>query len=1119
MKADDSINTNASKIPFENNNTIQEAKQGNTQEQKHQQFELIYSPRSTYSNELDYQEVLFNDLTLNFDPITIKIIKKHFKERLGSLSIIQFIAILKNHLLSWHPNLPNREKILIRLLHRLFQEIDLNDNGSMEWSEFCNYIIHNSNNLTGITENGTFKNKLYSLSKLVVDTKEYIETISYMTYIEKLNLIGVVEDGKSIIYFFDANTYKKTKTMIDIKDIQRDMDLLEAKELDTKMKQLAKEKMKKFKYEALSPSEKKRKKHKNDNSINNNLKDLSFDEESSSESSDSSNNLNSKIKNDKRKKFEKEDINLHESYKKVGIITTYYIKELDLLMVSQSNKKITAWKYSAGEFVNDNNMKLNTKNDNMHSTYELFFTLLPQYCITWDPINKNLYTGQEDGKIHKWDLFKAQPVGILDIETVKEETEKEVINKKKKSNIFLNEMKKKTNKYDKNQKFKKKRQYETRDFVTNLLVINKIQVLAASYLNGKIILWDTLLMNKRKQYKNKLETGIYELVYDNSKNLLFACGFDSTIMVYDPYIESEIYELEGHMVSINKIVVNEKENELVSYDINGNIKVWDTNTFNCTQTLTPYEGQNNVSHNKNKKANYKTKSGIAINKKSKQILCFRKHEIKIYEVDKSLNPNLCDDQVVFSSFYDTIAKLVITICLRKIKMWNPFTGKINRIYDDPMKAEITALALDPSYKRVFLGDNNGNIKCFNMKNGKFLKDLDSHENSEISILIHSQVLEKVISASIDNVFKIHDDKELTESVLIKELKVLTYNIKSMILMENLSRLVIGLSSGICKFYDIEHFRYDSDIHSDTGGVLDEVTAMYHFNNFTPDFVNDPDYKRKHLDNKKDKNDDSENDTSHNYNLILSSHSSGKIKLMWTPPYALKFNVIYEFVHLNICSDDSDIMKGIVKKNVDEDNEVKVNNNSNNHSNIPYNSRLSKKLSSKGSKAFDHKDKNNNTEEEKDFGHHTPVTCLEFDYENKCLFTGDQIGKIRCYDFTDIFEEIDNHLKLADSKNKKYMSNIHNYNTGNGTVKAKTLWYVEAHKESIKHIHYANIDPKILITTSHDLRVKIFKVSDGSFIDELKQGANKYPPVPIGIKYKGVDPITSMIYYNIINTIF
>jgi hypothetical protein len=56
----------------------------------------------------------------------------------------------------------------------------------------------------------------------------------------------------------------------------------------------------------------------------------------------------------------------------------------------------------------------------------------------------------------------------------------------------------------------------------------------------------------------------------------------------------------------------------------------------------------------------------------------------------------------------------------------------------------------------------------------------------------------------------------------------------------------------------------------------------------------------------------------------------------------------------------------------------------------------------------------------------------------------------------------------------------------------------------------SISPNILITTSNDHRIKIFSADTGEFLDELKQIANKYNSVPIGIIYKGTDPITSNI---------
>ena len=43
-------------------------------------YEYIYSPRTTFSKNKIYEDKLFHELSIGFDPITIKIIKSHFKE-------------------------------------------------------------------------------------------------------------------------------------------------------------------------------------------------------------------------------------------------------------------------------------------------------------------------------------------------------------------------------------------------------------------------------------------------------------------------------------------------------------------------------------------------------------------------------------------------------------------------------------------------------------------------------------------------------------------------------------------------------------------------------------------------------------------------------------------------------------------------------------------------------------------------------------------------------------------------------------------------------------------------------------------------------------------------------
>lgn len=359
------------------------------EEVESQTFELLYSPRTTYSNEMDHEEKYFNDLTLNFDPITIKLVKKHFKERLGSLSRIEFISILKNHLLSWHPNILNREKLLIKLLNRLFSEIDLNDNGTLEWSEFTNYIIHNSNSLNNKNDTDSFRLRFYSATKNTIDSKELSENVSYSFYIEKHNLIGIVEDGKSLIHFYDANTLKKSKCFIDLKDIQKEIDDLDNRDLEERAKLRKKqqeENLKKLKaaqqlnkIKFLPP-------------IDNSRKSIDLSSTSPQRRVEKKGNKNNQINEDNEEEEFHKEIKIESKkrnpttgvvFKKLTTYCSLFIPEYDVLLVSASNKRISAWKYMSGEFKNANSIKEQPNIDKNYFSCSILVTVLPQYCMTW----------------------------------------------------------------------------------------------------------------------------------------------------------------------------------------------------------------------------------------------------------------------------------------------------------------------------------------------------------------------------------------------------------------------------------------------------------------------------------------------------------------------------------------------------------------------------------------------------------------------------------------------------------------------------------------------------------------------------------------------------------------
>ena len=997
-------------------------------------FILQYSPRTSYSMSLDEEESLYKELKLNFDPITIKIIKKHFKEQLGMLSKENFIAILKNHLLAFQPTHPQREKILIRLLSRLFSDIDLNDNGKLSWNEFTDYIIHFTNTKDKNVNNKDYRLRFYSPSQYCIKNNDLTEMITYAFFIEKYNVIGVVQEGKSTIVFFDVKKYTKMKYFIDIKNVQGMVDVIQFGELSKKAERiLAKEEeSKKMNRSKLYGHKCERKKSVvsviKDNKDNNSMSLSDEDKpitklEGRRRVSSQDKKVNALtsmstsvfgLSSTSTKFHPKEETFKSNAYRKLGIICAVFIPEYDLILIAGTNNTITAWYFNGGEVKN-----VNATNDFILNKDEIRIAILttdsPQYSMIWDSQLKHLYTGQKDGRILKWDLTKPTYLAddVFDIKTVhaKEKSSKKFFpnNTNNEYRLLKEQLRQKSIRHQgQSESFTYINDKDRNESVSCLLLLSKLQLLAASYYSGYIILWDTLLRDYRKCYCDQ-STGVYAMAFDANKNLLFTCGFDHNIYVYDPYIDgTAVYKLTGHSWSINSIDVNEKESELISLDILGNIKVWDTQAFISFQNIKLNEEcvDNNMKKNMECSKNRKLTSNIKMLyvRKYKKIFIYGTKLIS-FETNITNYPELADDQVICACYYDKITKTVLSFCLRKIKIWNILTGKVKQIYDDPMGNEITALIVDKNVKRGFIGDNTGKIKNINLKTGNAIKDLISH-STEIKFLCHSMLLNIVVSCSIDNTIKIHNDTDLVETELIKELTVAQFQIRAICIVERFSRLAIGLSNGVVKFYDIEHFHYDSDLTSENIYIKDEVSALASVNGVE---------------------------------LVLCCYSKGLCKFMVTPPSTAKFAVVYEF-------------------------------------------------SNKTSSSFP-----------------VAVISIEFDEQGGRLFLGDALGYITCIDISQLYTTINsislNEKRKFDLETIITKENMHLFSTA---VFAK-LWYIEAHKESIKHIHYIDIEPQVIISTSHDLRIKVFAASNGEYKDEFKQNSNKYKSIPIGIKYYLLDP--------------
>ena len=1016
---------------------------------KYDKYRLVYSPRTSMSDIREREEKLFNDLGIGFEPGIIEIMKKHLKERLGVVDKITFISIIKRHLDKWHPDLVNREEILIKLLSRLFEQIDLNSNGDLEWSEFMNYIVENSfkknfqkasntlqhyaicRNNFSIMGNGKDeldKNNLLSY---------YNQSISYCFYIQKYKLLGVVHENKSTIIFYNMETNKREGKEINLIETQEEIDKFEINELEYKTKMKLQKESEKIKI-LISKQRDKFINIMHRNKLNNPL--VSFNTQENISTSKRNLNINKMKSKEKQRiptplSIAKEiriikgnnafNKNLYK-FRKLHTLCVHFVEEYDLLFISSSNNKISAWRldlelnsfknvntsnYSAKEFVfSEDIMKI-----------PIFSSWLPQYTLCFDFISNKLYSGQEDGKILVWNMNSSKHKYVLFLDNEKNKkihkNSKDKFNNTQENKVFM--MKESGIIDEESNKKQNFGENHRRDTVSCLLILNKLRLLCSSYHNGKIILWDVATRHPKKIIDEQ-KTSIYQFVFDPHRNYLYTCGFDHNIYVYDPYNEeSSIYQLKGHNSSVKSLSLNLDSNELISIDINGNLKVWNTTIFSNFQTINIYNSliaeQN---HSKKQAEQFLNKNKIMSNinvlflANLKKIIVYG-DKFLMYEKGKTKNPNLCDDNLMLGCIYNHFQNDLITFSSKRVKLWDIFTGKVKTIFEDPMEGgEITSFAHDREMKRFYIGDNFGKIKNFNLSTGGYLKSFLPH-HTDIINLIHSSEYNFLITCSSDLVIKFQNDSELSTTELIKEIN-LNFILSSTVQKDNVhlrdvkfneedGELMMGLSNIWISFYDVKHYKYKYllNMKQESISKITSISCMI---------------------------DLKENE------IIFVAYENGK------KCFLAKSNNKY----FNILS-----LKKFGKFIEDE-------------------------------KYFPKK------EDYRGIG-----VCATFDEDENNLLIGDHLGLINIYNLN-----ILNDFMKKDFKNDEEIKEF-----AFNKIIIKSHLCIKGHVESIKYLSIPkDLKPKIILSTGNDRNVKLFNYETGDYIDSLKQVSIKYNPIPIAIEY-------------------
>jgi len=302
--------------------------------------------------------------------------------------------------------------------------------------------------------------------------------------------------------------------------------------------------------------------------------------------------------------------------------------------------------------------------------------------------------------------------------------------------------------------------------ITDILVIEQNNVIVSCDLAGVIFLWNlTTLEDKRPLGSHN--KGCLCLAYLESKNLLLSTGYEHQVYIWDIVVGEMVSSLQGHSQSLIGVKVFPGTYQVITGDVSGIFKVWDSRTMSLVQTFT-------IPTAVNKKAN----SFCVTNPQKKRIIVGA-DKVYFFDYEESQEGNLADSKPCISVLYNEIFNTFVTAHLDCVKIWDVQTGSLKQVFRDLTEAEISYVCFDNRKRKLFIGDVEGRIILINILNGVQMKYFSKHKNY-ISSLAYYDFGKKLISGSWDGSVKIHDDNSPEEKgQLLYELGSSTnYNVNS-----------------------------------------------------------------------------------------------------------------------------------------------------------------------------------------------------------------------------------------------------------------------------------------------------------------------------------------------------
>ncbi|MEW5310065.1 MAG: hypothetical protein WDW38_001897 [Sanguina aurantia] len=296
------------------------------------------------------------------------------------------------------------------------------------------------------------------------------------------------------------------------------------------------------------------------------------------------------------------------------------------------------------------------------------------------------------------------------------------------------------------------------DWVTRVKYVEDLNSVLAASLDHTVSIIDVEARLPVKKLEGHHTKGVNAVDWSSIYKFVATCSQDRRIMLWNPFSQKPLAILTGHTTSVTDVIVNDRDNQIISLAADKTMKVWDIRNHKCLQTVTDREvyalGDHQV-------------AAMAYDVPRKTLLTGNTHpkvwRQKTRGADKTAHLSPVS-RVIFNSLFQ---EAVTGDQNGTISVWHVPSGKLRfRFYRVHGSSRLTALNFDTNKRRLITGSEDGDVRVWNFSSGACLCEMKSKSNTEVTAVttVRGSLMRSVLAAGWDRKITFYEDSSSNKEV-------------------------------------------------------------------------------------------------------------------------------------------------------------------------------------------------------------------------------------------------------------------------------------------------------------------------------------------------------------------